>query len=126
MMDNPISPTKHSLVWSIPAVELLVFVLVGLALWLLGLWSWTNYGIALMVAGSAVIVIGLLGFLLASGPVAVNCGEVKAQGNSAGGLQRGMCFIATYMSGWGFVLVLGLSGLVILGAGFLIAKLAEL
>lgn len=125
-MNNPISPTKHRLVWSIPAVELLVFVLCGLALWLLGLWSWTNYGIALMIAGSVVIVIGLLGFLLASGPVAVNCGEVKTHGGSASGLQRGMCFIATYMSGWGFVLLLGMAGLIALGAGFLIAKLAEL
>lgn len=125
-MNNPISPSKHNLLWSIPAAELVVFVLSGLALLILGAWSWTNFGMALMITGSATIVVGVLGFLLASGPVAVDCSETKTRRRSASPLQRGACFIATYMSGWGFVLLLGLAGLIALGAGFLIAKLAEL
>jgi hypothetical protein len=122
-MNNPISPSKRSLLWDIPALELAVFVVAGLGCWLLGYRTWTDVGMALMIAGSAVILVGVVGFLLASGPVAVNC--AKGQGRSSP-LRQQMCSIATYMSGWSFVLLLGLSGLLALGLGFLIAKIAEL
>ena len=121
-MDNPISPTKRSLLWDIPVAVMIIFVVSGLACLILGYRSWSAFGIGLMIAGSGVILAGIVSFVLGSGPT-VQEYRLASLPPGARGPNR---FVMTVTSGWSCALLFSLSGLVSLGLGFLITKLAEL
>ena len=125
-MNNPISPSKHNLLWAVPMTDLVVFALVGLVCWVIGYRSWISFGIALMVAGSALIVIGVLEFIFAPGSGPSRYGSLLAQYIAPGSPGKGSRLLTTYNTGWSFTLLMALAGLIALGGGMLIMKLAEL
>lgn len=121
-MDNPISPSKRSVKWDIPIAEVIIFVVAGIVCWILGYRSWSAFGIALMIAGSGVILAGIVSFVLGSGPVA----REYRLASIPPGMKGPDHYVATITSGWSCALLYCLSGLISLGLGFLITKLAML
>ena len=125
-MNNPISPSKRSLFWAVPLTDLVVFALAGLVCWVIGYRSWISFGIALMIAGSGLIIVGVLEFMFAPGSTALRYGSLLAQSTAPGSAGKENRLLTTYSSGWSFTLLMGVAGLIALGGGMLIMKLAEL
>ena len=125
-MNNPISPSKRGMFWVVSLTDLVIFALAGLVCWIIGYRSWIAFGIALMIAGSGLILIGVLEFVLAPGSSSSRYGSLLAQSQAPGGPGQPNKLLTTYSSGWSFALLMGLAGLIALGGGMLIMKLAEL